>query len=120
MSHITKISLEITNRKYLIEALRRSGYNATDGKIETYDGTPTAEGLVVESMPSVGFIQGEDGKYEIHSDFYNVNDITREEFINKVTSYYSLAMATDLLRRGGVTLGRERVIGDTIEVEGTW
>ena len=120
MSHITKMTLEMNNFKYLDEALKKMGYTTKKGKIKEYGGGSGAEmDVVLEELPSVGFKKGEDGKFVMSSDFYN-SDLTKEEFTHNLESQYTLAMATEQLRRRGVRLGRPRVVDGVMEVTGRW
>ncbi len=116
VSHFTTLKTRIVSMDYLKQALEDLGIQYQEGEVEIrgYQGIRTpVELCIATSNPEyqIGFRKTDD-TYELVADWYGIEDLTREEFLGRVTQKYSYLVAKDLLEQQDFTVVEEEVDAD--------
>ena len=88
MSHFSKIKTKIKNKKYLIEALKNSGYHFKVGDYDCvgYNGNKTPVDILIElngTDYNLGF-KSTPGGFELIADWYGITGINWSSMISKI------------------------------------
>jgi len=102
MSHFTTLKTRIVSKDYLLEALDDLNMAYEIGALEVcgYQGIRTPVEVKVATSNKdyqIGFRKNGD-KYEIVADWYGIKDISKEEFLARVTQRYAYRAALKQLQ----------------------
>jgi len=116
VSHFTRIRTKMVKREYLIGALRDLGYAYTEGDEEVlgFDGRRTrVEIRVTTRSPGydIGFCRRGEA-YECVADWWGINDVSQEKFLQKVAQRYAYQATQSELTKQGFAVVREQVSED--------
>ncbi|HAZ45635.1 MAG TPA: hypothetical protein DDW76_30175 [Cyanobacteria bacterium UBA11369] len=113
MSHFTSIKTQIVEKEYLKQALTHLGYSYQEGNVQIrgYAGNRTSvEIKVVTNNPSydIGFYKVGNA-YEIVADWWGIDDIQQEQFLQQLNQRYAYNAARAKLEAQGFSLVSEEV-----------
>lgn len=113
MSHFTSIKTQIVEKEYLKQALTHLGYSYQEGNVQIrgYAGNRTSvEIKVVTNNPSydIGFHKVGNA-YEIVADWWGIDDIQQEQFLQQLNQRYAYNAARAKLEAQGFSLVSEEV-----------
>ena len=111
MSHFSTIATEITNKGYLLEALRQMGYEAEENTmIRGYRGQETAVTVAARAKQGydIGFMAREGGGYDVVADWFGVQGIKEQDFIARLRQQYAVATVRDQVGRQGFQVVEQR------------
>ena len=103
MSHFSTIQTEITQKEYLLAALRQMGYETEeDTVIRGYRGQETPVSVAARSGQGydIGFV-ARDGGYDLVADWFGVQGLKEQEFAARLRQQYAVASVTDQVSRQG-------------------
>jgi hypothetical protein len=111
MSHFSRIQTKITEKPFLLAALKDLGFNFEEGSLQvrSLSGQKATVQIKV-SLPlsyDLGFIE-KDGAYEVVADWAGIHGLKRQEFIDHLTQRYAYHAARGKLEAQGFTLVEER------------
>lgn len=107
MSHFTQVATKLANRETLLRALRELGYEVEEAAlIRGYRGQETKADIAIRLKRGydVGLCLNSDGTYSFIADWFGVEGVTQEQFINNVQRQYALATVMDQASRRGFNL----------------
>ena len=111
MSHFSTIQTEITNKGYLLEALRQMGYEPEENTmIRGYRGQETAVAVAARAKQGydIGFTARQGGGYDIVADWFGVQGISEQDFATRLRQQYAVATVTDQVSRQGFQVVEQR------------
>ena len=111
MSHFTKIKTKLVNKEHLVQALRDLGFQPEEGQVEIrgYSGIKTkVDVMAPTSNPGydIGFKKA-DKTFELVADWYGINDIDSEKFLNQVQQRYAYHAVTSRMAAQGFEVVEE-------------
>jgi hypothetical protein len=120
MSHFSTIKTKITDERYLIRAIRELGYTAQQGSLSArgYMGSCTKVNVLIPAKSSgydVGF-RKEGEHYACVADWFGVQDIKQQEFLQKLNQHYATLIVKDQLAEQGFTLAEEQKVDGRIHL----
>ena len=111
MSHFSRIQTKITEKPFLLAALKDLGFNFEEGSLQvrSLSGQKATVQIKVNLPLSydLGFIE-KDGTYEVVADWAGIRGLKRQEFIDHLTQRYAYHAARGKLEAQGFTLVEER------------
>ena len=107
LSHFTKVSTQIVEKKYLLQALQSLGWAYREGRasVPDYQGQqlPVDICATVPGMArSIGFKES-NGRYEVVADWWNMG-MTEQQFVNTVSQRYAYMAVHEKLQEQGFAL----------------
>jgi hypothetical protein len=112
MSHFTRIQTQITDKPFLLQALKDLGFSYDDGQqqVKGYAGklTPVDIRIPLQNSYDIGF-QKVGSSYEAVADWNGVRGVNPKEFVQQLTQRYAYHVAKSKLEAQGFTLVEEQV-----------
>ena len=109
MSHFTRLKTKITEKAYLLEALRDLEYSPEEGnvRIRGYAGNEVNAEVRVPATQGydIGFVRQGDF-YECVADWYGIR-MNRQQFVQRLTQRYAYHAAREKLQAQGFGLVEE-------------
>ncbi|MCD4812059.1 DUF1257 domain-containing protein [bacterium] len=111
MSHFTKMKTRLVVKKHIVEALQDLGYEPREGKVSIrgYDGQKTEVNLMIPTKNPIydlGFRKAGDA-FELVADWYGIEDVGPEKFLNKVQQKYAYHAVVDRMAEQGFEVVEE-------------
>lgn len=111
MSHFSRIQTKITQKPFLLAALKDLGFTYEEGNLQVRSLSGQKASVQIKvSLPlsfDLGFAE-KDGAYEVVADWAGINGLKRKEFIDHLTQRYAYQAARGKLEAQGFTLVEER------------
>jgi hypothetical protein len=116
MSHFTTIQTQIVVKDYLLKALSDLEYKWEEGNLEVrgYQGNLTRAEIRLETGNpgyDIGF-RKQDQNYEVVADWWGIESINQEEFVQQVNRLYAYHAVKDQLEQQDFTFVEEEVRAD--------
>jgi hypothetical protein len=120
VSHFTRIRTQMVERKYLLLALESLGYSCETDNVEIHGfggQRQPVEMKISTASPGydIGFRRSGEA-YEIVADWWGIRDLSRAEFLQKVTQRYAYHATRAELEDQGFALVEEETEGDRIHL----
>ena len=111
MSHFTSIKTKIVEKQYLKQALSELGHTYQEGNVQIrgYQGIQTNVAIKIPTNNTgydIGFRKS-DNAYEMVADWWGINDIKQEQFLQQVSQRYAYHAAKAKLEEQGFSLVSE-------------
>lgn len=111
MSHISTVKTKITDRIFLIQALKDLGFFVEEGDDLTVEGFQETEVLIdikarIPLSYSIGFAWDQD-HYNIVADWFGVRGLKEKSFTNQLMQKYAYLVTKDKLEKQGFSLVKE-------------
>ena len=112
MSHFTTIKTKIKEKEYLIKALEKLNIKFKQGsnlKCRGYNGQTTQVEVLIPTS-NVGYDLGfakKGDNYVLVGDWYGIENINKQDFLNNITQQYSYFLIKDNLDEKGYTFLEE-------------
>ena len=121
MSHFSKIKTRISNKKYLIQALRQMNYDIEENsKCVGYNGNKIDADIVIklpETNYNIAFIKS-DNSYDLVADWYGLKGLDSKNIVskieenitiieNKIKQQYAYNSTVESLKEKGFSIDEE-------------
>jgi hypothetical protein len=112
MSHFSKIKTQITDKRYLLQALDELGFQYDSGKLQV--GGFLEQKMDVDILIRIPLsndigLRTNGGIYEVVADWAGVHGLSQKDFIERLTQRYAYHAAKSQLEEQGFTLVEETV-----------
>jgi hypothetical protein len=116
MSHFTRMKTRLVVKEHLVQALRDLGHEPREGNVRVrgYSGQMTdVEVMIPTRNPvyDIGFRNAGE-TYEMVADWYGINDIVPDAFLNQVQQRYAYHAVLTRMREQGFEVAEEEDLQD--------
>jgi len=116
MSHFTRMKTRLVVKEHLVQALRDLGHEPREGNVRVrgYSGQMTdVEVMIPTRNPvyDIGFRKAGE-TYEMVADWYGINDIVPDAFLNQVQQRYAYHAVLTRMREQGFEVAEEEDLQD--------